>query len=175
MESWAASNRGFIADGYLFRGPRNKAYLQLEGSRIDRDVLHPTSWHAGTWFPGPIAVSVGSRESPGCRLTCSDATRKDVGTSAGKAGIAVDADHRRLRALHTGTSCCFDQEGGSGNRGYSQERGRERDTQVRDARTSESEPSERPESFHRRRLILKRSGPLFARRSDNGRGHRDLV
>src|SRR5262245_42521206 len=155
MESRAASNRGFTTDGYLFRGPRNKTHLQPERSTIDRDVLHPSSWHASPWFPGPIAVSVGNRESPGCRLTCSDATSKDVGTAAGKAGIAVDADHRRLRALHTGTSCCFDQEGGSGNRGYSQERGRERGTQVRDARTSESELSERPESFHHRRLILK--------------------
>src|SRR5262245_50238631 len=131
MESRAASNRGFTADGYLFRGPRNKTHLQPERSTIDRDVLHPSSWHASPWFPGPIAVSVGSRENPRCRLTRSDATRKDVGTSAGKAGIAVDAHHRRLRALHTGTSYCFDQEGGSGNRGYSQERGRERDTQVR--------------------------------------------
>src|SRR5262245_9386039 len=134
MESWAASDRGFTADGYLFRGPRTKTHLQPERSRIDRDVLHPSSWHASPWFRGPIAVSVGSRESPCCRLTRSDATRKDVGTSAGKAGIAVDADYRRLRALHTRTSCCFDQEGGSGNRGYSQERGCERDTEVRDAR-----------------------------------------
>jgi hypothetical protein len=35
---------------------------------------------------------------------------KDIGPSADKAGIAVDADYRRLRALHTGTSCCLDQE-----------------------------------------------------------------